>query len=149
MIGRRSKTVYIAAPLFNAAEREHNVAIREALQPWLWSYLPQIDGSLLPNLLSAGLSPTEAHSQVFHDDIEAVKSCDALLIVLNGRTIDEGAAFELGVAWSIGKTCVGYKDDFRQLTTIGDNPMIETALSATYSSLDELRRWAEEFSAKP
>jgi nucleoside 2-deoxyribosyltransferase len=68
-----------------------------------------------------------------------------LLIVLNGRAVDEGAAFELGLAWSLGKLCFGFKDDFRQLVADGDNPMIQGALNTIFGSFDDLAAWATEF----
>jgi nucleoside 2-deoxyribosyltransferase len=79
---------------------------------------------------------------VFRNDVAALRRCDVLLAILNGRTIDEGTAFELGVAWSLGKACWGFKDDFRQLTQTGDNPMIEGALRGVLTSLDEVVEWA-------
>ena len=142
----KRKTVYIAAPLFNKAERDYNIHVRKSLQPWLDVYLPQLDGSLLPNLIMSGMSPAAARQHIFNEDVNAVRRSDVLLIVLNGRTIDEGAAFELGLAWSLGKTCLGLKDDFRQLVSDGDNPMIEGALQCVLNSLDEVSSWAKDFS---
>jgi len=112
MITRR---LYLAGPLFNSSERECCVRLRSILSEKFEVYAPHINGSLLPNLIDAGVSIQSARRTIFDDDISAIKACDSLLIILNGRVVDEGAAFELGVAWSLGKACFGFKDDFRQL----------------------------------
>ncbi|MCW8916751.1 MAG: nucleoside 2-deoxyribosyltransferase [Magnetovibrio sp.] len=137
-----SESLYLAAPLFNPSERDLNLEIREILRPHFEVYVPQVDGALLPDLLKTGLSTNDAYKKIFEADVDAIKRCDVFLIVLNGRTVDEGAAFELGLAWNLGKPCYGFKNDFRQLVAGGDNPMIECALTKTFVSLDGLREWS-------
>lgn len=61
-----------------------------------------------------------------------------MLIILDGRTVDEGAAMELGVAFSKGKTCIGYSTDPRTLLPNGQNPMISCCLATTVHSVNEL-----------
>lgn len=134
--------IYIAAPLFNDAERAFNKTLANILGRNLDVYLPQTDGILLQEAIAKGESPEIASERVFQEDIKALRECHALLIVLNGRTIDEGAAFELGVAWSLGKQCVAYKDDPRQLLPVGDNPMIMGAVSRILRNLDDVETWA-------
>jgi len=135
------RTLYLAGPLFNPGEREQSVRLRSVLSHRFNVYLPHLDGALLPDLVSAGMTPALAREMIFADDVAQVRLCDVLMIVLNGRTIDEGAAFELGVAWALGKPCFGFKDDFRQLTASGDNPMIERALEKIFFSFDEVEDW--------
>jgi nucleoside 2-deoxyribosyltransferase len=64
---------------------------------------------------------------------------------MDGRTIDEGAAFELGYAFALGKACVGLKTDARSLFTFGDNPMIEGAVREIFHDETSLCRWLEEY----
>lgn len=139
--------VYIAAPLFNNAERAFNEALANALRPKVDIYLPQMDGILLQEAIANGENPEIASERVFQEDIRALRECAALLIVLNGRTIDEGAAFELGVAWSLGKQCVAYKDDPRQLLSVGDNPMIMRAVTRVLCNFDDVQAWAASLRA--
>ena len=134
--------VYIAAPLFNEAERNFNEALASVLRPFVGVYLPQADGILLHEAVASGDKPEAAAQRVFQEDIRALRDCSALVIVLNGRTVDEGAAFELGVSWSLGKQCVAYKSDPRQLLAVGDNPMIMQAVSRVLHSLSEVEAWA-------
>ncbi len=137
--------LYLVGPLFNQSERALNLNLRAALQPWFSVHLPQIDGALLPDLIAMGVSPEDARARIFREDVAAVCRSDVLLIVLNGPSVDEGAAFELGVGWSLGKACFGYKDDFRQLLPDGDNPMITGSLSSIFRSIDELSFWAASY----
>jgi nucleoside 2-deoxyribosyltransferase len=138
-------TLYLAGPLFNPSERAHNLSIRAAIEPWFVVHLPQIDGALLPDLVAMGLTPEDARRRIFQDDIAAIRRSDVLLIVLNGRSVDEGAAFELGMGWCLGKPCFGYKDDFRQLLPDGDNPMITGSVRTIFRSIEELSSWAAAY----
>lgn len=140
--------IYLSAPLFNASERGFNLRLRERLLPFVDVYLPQLDGSLLADAVASGVPYRVAADQIFSADTSAINRCDALLIVLNGRSVDEGAAFELGVAWALDKPCVGFKDDARQLLASGDNPMIAQALDAVFCNLDEVGAWASSFPAR-
>ncbi|MGY3371427.1 nucleoside 2-deoxyribosyltransferase [Bradyrhizobium sp. GM2.4] len=109
------------------------------------SILPQEDGGILLDLVRDGTPVEQAKSQIFHLDIEAIGACDVLVIVLDGRTVDEGAAFELGYAFAAGKVCVGLKTDPRMLLPIGDNPMIEVALRKIFHDEDELVDWIANY----
>lgn len=134
--------VYIAAPLFTPEERALNVRLRELILPHADVYLPQLDGILFAEAIRAGADPVTTSQEIFKSDTHAIAECDALLIVLNGRTVDEGAAFELGFARALGKICAGYKEDTRQLLAVGDNPMISQALSITTVTFEQVSEWA-------
>lgn len=83
----------------------------------------------------------KAKNTIFAGDIGAIDRCDILLLVMDGRIIDEGASFELGYAYSRGKICIGLKTDVRSLLPVGDNPMIECALRVVLSSVDDVVAW--------
>lgn len=129
---------YIASPLFTPLEREWNERIRAHISEYLDVYLPQEDGELLFDLVKSGVPVAEAKQNIFATDIMAIKHCDLLIIVLDGRTIDEGACFELGYAFALGKRCIALKTDVRTLLPIGGNPMIECALYKIFHCLDDL-----------
>ena len=101
-------------------------------------YLPQEDGLLVEDMVKNGVPFLLASQKVFYTDINAINKCDILLIILDGRTVDEGAAMELGVAFSKGKTCIGYSTDPRTLLPNGQNPMISCCLATTVHSVNEL-----------
>ena len=115
------------------------------LERWCDVFLPQRDGELIPHLVQRGLSQQQAYQTVFERDTAAIRACDALLINLDGRAVDEGAAFELGYAHALGKCCVGYRTDIRVLLPCGQNPMIVVPLSATFTSIETLESWARLF----
>lgn len=130
--------LYVAAPLFNEMERQFNRSLADQLARRFDVFLPQSDGLLMVDLIRDGMPHEQAKMVVFTKDIEAIRHSDVLLAVLNGRSIDEGVAFELGVAYALGKTCWGLKTDMRQLLAVGDNPMIEGAIKTLFRSEQEL-----------
>lgn len=142
MISNRP-SVYLAGPLFSPHERQWNAAVRDQLAAFSDVYLPQEDGSLLVELVANGMSVSEAKLTVFKADLEAIERCDVLLLVMDGRVIDEGACFELGYAYSRGKICIGVKTDVRSLLPIGDNPMIDCALRKIFHDVESVCAWIE------
>jgi hypothetical protein len=104
-----------------------------------------LDGGLIFDFVRNGVPVAEAKQRVFEVDTKAISQCDILVIVLDGRSVDEGASFELGFAFGIGKTCVGLKTDARSLFSFGDNPMIEGALRRVFLSDLELVDWLRCF----
>jgi len=147
--GPSRRNIYVAAPLFNPSERNFNASLKKSLRPFFNVYLPQEDGGLMDDMIKHGTHPQVAARNVFDNDIRALQECDILLIVLDGRTVDEGAAFELGYAYAMGKPCYGLKSDIRQLLKYGDNPMIEVPLQHIFGSAGDLLLWAERTLENP
>lgn len=141
------KSVYLASALFSESERQANERIATVLEKWFVVFLPQRDGRLISNLIAEGMKVEAAYSHVFEKDIEAIHGCDAIIINLDGRTIDEGAAFELGFAFANRKVCVGYRTDVRVLLPWGLNPMITAPLERVFCSEMELEQWCSTFAA--
>jgi nucleoside 2-deoxyribosyltransferase len=137
--------VYLAGPLFSDGERSRNRSIRDAILSFANVYLPQEDGGLIVDLVRDGMPVEQAKSEIFGQDIQAIQQCDVLVIVMDGRAIDEGASFELGYAFALGKTCVGLKTDSRTLLPFGDNPMIEAALRDIFRDDASLIAWLADF----
>jgi len=135
--------VYLAGPLFSVSEKRWNCTLRDMLCDCCDVYLPQEDGALLVDLIASGMAIDAAKELIFQTDIAAIDRCDILLLTMDGRTIDEGACFELGFAYSRSKICVGLKTDVRSLLPIGDNPMIACALQTVFSDIEDARRWIQ------
>lgn len=131
--------VYVASPLCSEAERVFNLRLKAfLLERGMAVYLPQEDGGQLSDLVRQ--APTEEaaiRKRLFSLDCDAVRKCDFLLAVLDGRTIDEGVCFELGMAFTLGKRCIGFKTDSRSAIRGHDNLMIEQSL------IQVLRTWPE------
>lgn len=132
---------YLAAPLFSDAERTFNIRVVAELEKWANVYLPQRDGGLMAEMIRAGISPDIAACRVFRRDMDAIRDADILIAILDGRAIDEGVAFELGVAFCHSKRCVGLQTDPRRLASWGNNPMITGALEHVFASIDALMAW--------
>ncbi len=141
----RKLKLYLAGPLFSLAERTFNHNLKKLLTSYFDVYLPQEDGGLIIHMIKDGLPPKLASQKVFDIDIRAMNECDVLLIILDGRCVDEGAAFELGFAHAKGKPCYGLKTDFRQLLAFGNNPMIDGPLEQTFGNIEELLDWAKSY----
>ena len=135
--------LYLAAPLFSKAEIDFNSRLAGRLSRWLEVYLPQRDGGLLVELIASGHTILEASEIVFRGDTSAILQSKYFLILLDGRTIDEGASFELGFAYAHDKVCVGLQTDPRRLLTAGNNPMIARSLGSIFATVGELETWAE------
>ena len=135
--------LYLAGPLFSEAERQFNMELKAKLKTWFDIYLPQEDGFLITDLIEEGFSNDAAKAVIFKRDVNEVIGCDVLLVVLDGRVVDEGAAFELGLGFAMGKECIGLQTDFRRLASFGNNPMVDCSLSHTFLDVASLCRWAE------
>jgi nucleoside 2-deoxyribosyltransferase len=140
--------LYVASPLFTPTERAFNVRIDALLRRYFETFLPQRDGQLIPGARLTAASYQEMSRKVFECDVSAIARSDVLLAILDGRTIDEGVAFEIGLAFALGKTTVGFRSDARVLLPWGINPMIQGALSVCVRSEDELRRWTLRYVRK-
>lgn len=130
------KRVYFAAPLFSEAEREYNLYIVSILESHGYEvFLPQRDGFLATEL--EGLSEEEKTKKIFEKDKEEVLKADILFMLLDGRIPDEGACVELGIAYSNGKRCYGFKTDSRSVELDMDlNPMISGCFTHLFYNLD-------------
>ena len=141
--------VYLAAPLFSEAERTFNVRVTELLEELTEVYLPQRDGGLMSEMVTTGVPPAIAARRVFQRDMDAIRQSDYVIAILDGRAIDEGVAFELGIAFSQSKQCVGLQTDSRRLAVWGNNPMITGALENVFMSVDDLMVWVRNSVSVP
>ncbi len=130
--------VYIAGPLFSQAEKEFNEKLKRKLSDYVETYLPQDEGQLLVDLLKSGESAHNAAKIVVERDLTAIEKCDLFVIVLDGRTVEEGSAFELGIAFEKKKKCIGVQTDPRREISTINNPMIELACSRIFGTIEEL-----------
>lgn len=134
----KKKYIYLAGPLFSEAERIFNERLTQQLEEYFDVYLPQRDGSLMSEMIQNGVLPKIAASRVFKYDINAIYQCNYLIAILDGRAIDEGVAFELGIAYANSKRCIGLQTDSRRLAAWGNNPMISGALEEIFTSPQKL-----------
>ena len=117
------KKIYFAAPLFNEMELRRNEEYTKLLEEWGYEvYLPQREAGLSAQILKdESKDKLEINKKIFNTDLQGIKDCDILIFFLDGRVPDEGACVELGIAYALGKKCIGYKTDDRNLDFTGDD----------------------------
>jgi nucleoside 2-deoxyribosyltransferase len=135
----------VAGPLFSEAELLYNLKLASVLERHMDIYLPQRDGGRLVDLVERGVNVEAAYQSIYERDVQALQEADGLFLLMDGRSIDEGAAFELGFAAALRKVCVGLQTDPRRLLPLGNNPMIQVPLSKVFRNLDEASRWAQSY----
>jgi len=93
--------IYFAGPLFSKAERDYNQKLTLKIENIDYKvFLPQRDGAELDKPPYQGMTQSERNKAIFELDVKQVLNCDIFLFVLDGRVPDEGACFELGIAYS-------------------------------------------------
>jgi nucleoside 2-deoxyribosyltransferase len=121
---------YIAGPLFNDAEKAHNLKVDALVQSLsIQTYLPQRDGGESIRMIREGQPPERVRRRLFELDVSQVRSCDLFICILDGRVPDEGTCVELGMAYILEKECIGYQTDSRRFALDYNNLMIENALN--------------------
>jgi len=125
--------LFLAAPLFDEAERAFNARIAQTLRKngydvWIAQEAPFIEEGT-----------AEEKRRIFNGDIEAIKSSDAVVAVLDGIDVESGVAFELGYAHCLGKPIIGLKTDYRTFSKIEEvNLMLEVPMLKICAELGEV-----------
>jgi len=142
--------IYIAGPLFSESEIRYNLELDKFLNSLGYgTFLPQRDGFKLFDLLSKGISPSEAINTIFQKDLDVLRKSDIIVIILDGRVPDEGACIEIGFGYALGKECVGIKTDSRSLMDNLDNPLIIGTLNNRIArNFEELRNVLADITRK-
>jgi nucleoside 2-deoxyribosyltransferase len=124
--------IFLAAPLFNEAERDFNKEIAtklriEGFEVWLAQEHKFIKGS-----------DVEEKRLIFEEDLDALKKSNVIIAVLDGVDVDTGVAFEMGFAHATGKPIIGLKTDHRVFSRVeAVNLMLEAPLITMCKSLGE------------
>jgi nucleoside 2-deoxyribosyltransferase len=135
---------YFGAPLFNEMERGFNLSVVSLLETHVDVFLPQRDGGLLMQQVKAGVSPDKAGLAIFDADTRAMRHSHFMIAVLDGNGIDEGVAFEVGYMFALGRTCVGLQTDVRRALPTGNNPMIGSAMTHIFQTVETLIEWTRQ-----
>ncbi len=143
--------IYFAGPLFNDAEKAFNEQLCHKLESLGFKvFLPQRDGFEL-NDPKVKFNPDERAAAIFKLDRDKVFESDILLFVLDGRVPDEGAAFELGLAYAQKQLqnkpyrLIGYMTDRR--VAFRDRPinaMLAGALESIFTDEKDLLSFLKE-----
>ena len=115
--------VFVAAPLFNEAERTFNAQTAKTLRDngfevWLAQEAPFIQHG-----------NHKEKRMIYDSDILALKNSDVIVAVLDGAEVDAGVAYEMGYAKALGKPIAGLKTDYRTFSEKEKvNLMLEVSL---------------------
>ncbi len=141
MRGGRRPRAYYAAGLFSQGERAFNLEVKVVLDELGYdTWFPQESVGLLGDFIAEGYSHAEARHKIFKMNLEAIEQCDLLVFLLDGRVPDEGSCVEAGLAFGMGKRCVGLKTDFRNVEGDSNNIMVDGILDYRVAKdLSELR----------
>ena len=125
--------IFLAAPLFNEAEREFNSKIAKRLREkgfevWLAQETSFIKQGTL-----------KEKRMIYEGDVLALKASDVVVAVLDGMEVDAGVAYEMGYAKALGKPIVGLKTDYRTFSEKEKvNLMLEIPLIKICKNVDEI-----------
>ncbi|HVB01174.1 MAG TPA: nucleoside 2-deoxyribosyltransferase [Acidimicrobiales bacterium] len=118
-------SIYLASPLgflpYTRAFNEKLIALitragAQVLDPWSTD-----EGRSLGELCANGADDHEiaqANRRVGRANIAMIQSCDGLLACLDGASVDDGTASEVGYAVGLGRVASGFRLDSR---SSGDN----------------------------
>jgi len=129
----KAKRIFLAGPFFSEAEKRFNSKIIERLRKegydvWAPQEAP---------FLTEGLAKEK--KRIFQIDTEHLSQADVVVAVLDGKDVDSGTAFEIGLSHAQGKKIIGIKTDYRTFSKLEEiNLMIESSLDALCDSLDQL-----------
>jgi nucleoside 2-deoxyribosyltransferase len=131
-----SPAIYLASPLgFVPYGRDFARALVSrvqarglvALDPWA-----SPEGAELGALVVDGASFIEiadANRRVGEANLNMIEGCDAVFACLDGTSVDDGTASEIGYAAGIGRVVVGFRTDVR---ITGDNAATPVNLQVAY-----------------
>lgn len=138
--------IYFAAPLFSNAERRFNLELSKQIEQLGFDvFLPQRDGVEKNKIPYSKMTQEERRKALFELDRDQIFNCDIFLFILDGRVPDEGAAVELGMAYTHNhlndhkKMILGLHTDTRAAFTGSKlNPMLSMALDRLFTSDESL-----------
>jgi nucleoside 2-deoxyribosyltransferase len=116
----RRKTLYLAGPLFTAAEQHFNSLLKHQM-------LYHGYDVILPQEACKGL----VHSRDIKDRcLAGVREADAVVVNCDGGDADSGTCFEAGYAHALGKGLYAYRTDFRRCGDCEENVNLMVAMTA-------------------
>ncbi len=101
--------IYLAAPLFSDAERIYNMSVAGLLRENFFDvFLPQeaSDDTETRN--------NKEQRRIFTNNLNALKTADILVAIIDGADADSGTSWEMGYASALGKKVIGLRTDFRR-----------------------------------
>ncbi len=128
------KDFYIASPFFKEENRANAIKVTEILRKKGHTvYLP-----LEHKIVNAWDYPNyEWGKKVFENDVEAINSCDVVIVLSYGRESTAGTNWEAGYAWGIGKPVIVVEMPEVTLMSL----MLANGRTATLKGIEELENY--------
>jgi len=121
--------IYLAAPLFTAAEQAFNAQLARQLEALGWRVF-------LPQVRCAGLTTSEA---IYRRCLEDLTQADVVVAILDGADADSGTCWECGYAAGQNIPAIAVRTDFRQSgDTRGFNAMLLHSAAAAIEGAADL-----------
>lgn len=122
--------IYLAGPLFTAAEYQFNEKLAETITDLGHAvFLPQHE--------CEGLEGAD----IFTACKAGVEKCDTVIAILDGADADSGTSWEVGYAYALKKEIIGIRTDFRGT---GDSEGFNAMLLYSCNSVYFGGLWQEE-----
>jgi nucleoside 2-deoxyribosyltransferase len=135
------KRLFLAAPLSSSRQISFNYELEEYLSCSFDVFLPQREVGLLTDLVKKGMSKESAVRHVFERDYEGTHQSNLVVAVLDGSLVSGGVAAEIGIAFVLGKPCLGFETPARKSAkSLCTSPIIDSMLIRTFSNASELLR---------
>jgi nucleoside 2-deoxyribosyltransferase len=127
--------IYLAGPLFSAAEQEFNLKLCGKLENLGREvFLPQ--RYVAENV---DFEKENWQEDVFNVNCQEINKSDLVIAILDGAIVDDGTAWEIGHAFSLSKEIYGLRTDFRIVGLEGQvNLMIGQSVEKIFSSVEGL-----------
>jgi nucleoside 2-deoxyribosyltransferase len=93
-----SKEVYVAGPLFNKMENEHNAILTALLEDAGYSVFNPIRDGVESAASFDSMDDDVLCEQIYQIDVRAIQECRIFIANLDGIQVDDGTAFEIGYA---------------------------------------------------
>lgn len=125
--------VYLAAPLFSAAERSYNEMLASFLSERFFRvFVPQAHGD------DSAVRHSGSIRALFDLLLDGLAASDVALAVIDGADADSGVAWEMGYAFARGIPVIALRTDFRRVGACERANLMLECSSAIAGSLDEL-----------
>jgi nucleoside 2-deoxyribosyltransferase len=125
--------IYLSGPLFSRGEIAWGECVKRFLED-------RLDG--VPIIWPHEIVPCLAlPRQIFQANLQALNECDIMVAMLDGPSVDDGTAWEMGYFFLQGKKILGIRTDFRRAGETDNsrvNLMIECSCQGIASGLEEL-----------
>jgi len=125
--------IYLSGPLFSQGE----IAWGERVKRFLEDRLENVEIIWPHEIVPCQASP----QQIFLANLQALNECDIMVAMLDGSSVDDGTAWEIGYFFMQGKKILGIRTDFRRAGETDNsrvNLMIECSCQGIASGLEEL-----------